>query len=194
MLGIILCGGASSRMGRDKGLLPSASGTWAEMMLEKLEELGIPVAISVNRTQAGQYTTTFPNIELIADNDSLPLKGPLAAVLSVHVKYPSEDLLVAACDMPLMDPIVLKELYKNYQKDSGYEGYVFTNEGEPEPLCGIYKANGLKTIKIMYERGQLAKHSMKFMLDHLIICRIPIPENWKIFFKNFNTHADMNGL
>jgi molybdopterin-guanine dinucleotide biosynthesis protein A len=194
MLGIILCGGASSRMGRDKGLLPSSSGTWAKMMLEKLKEFGFTVSISVNGTQPELYSTAFPDTELITDNDSLKLKGPLAALLSVHIKYPSEDLFVAACDMPLMDPVVLKELYNTYQKDSGYEGYVFTNEGEPEPLCGIYTANGLKTIKIWNEHGQLAKHSMKFMLDHLTISRIPIPENWKIFFKNFNSHADMNGL
>jgi molybdopterin-guanine dinucleotide biosynthesis protein A len=194
MLGVVLCGGASTRMGRDKGLFPSENGTWAEMILDKLKDLGIPSAISLNKSQYELYATAFPNTALIPDNDSLPLKGPLAAVLSVHVKYPTEDLFVVACDMPLLETVVLKELYKYYLKDPEKEGFVYTNEGEPEPLCGIYSAKGLTTIKYMYENGQLTKHSMKFMLDHLKICGIPIPENWKIFFRNFNAHADLNGL
>jgi molybdopterin-guanine dinucleotide biosynthesis protein A len=160
----------------------------------KLKDLGISSAISLNKSQFEQYAIAFPKIELILDNDSLPLKGPLAAVLSVHVKYPTVDLFVIACDMPLLETVVLIELYKYYLNNSEKEGFVYTNDGEPEPLCGIYSAKGLATSKSMYENGQLAKHSMKFMLDHLTICRIPIPENWKIFFRNFNAHADLNGL
>lgn len=194
MLGIILCGGASSRMGRDKGLLESDTGRWAEMMLENLKDIGTRSALSVNREQVEQYTAAFPKIELIIDNDSLPLKGPLAAVLSVHVKYPEEDLFVTACDMPFMDSIVLKELYNHYLEAPLKDGFVFTNDGEPEPLCGIYSAKALSSVKKMYDHGQLTRHSMKFMLDHLAVARIPISDNWKIYFRNINAHADLNGL
>ncbi|HEV3224482.1 MAG TPA: molybdenum cofactor guanylyltransferase [Puia sp.] len=194
MLGIVLCGGTSSRMGRDKGLLLSTNGTWAKKMLNNLRELGITSALSVNSNQFEQYATEFTKTELIVDSDLILLKGPLAAVLSVHAKYPLEDLFVTACDMPLMDTIVLKELFNNYLKDSGKACFVFTNEGEPEPLCGIYSAKGLAKIKTMYDGGQLVRHSMKFILDHLVTSLIPIPENWKIYFKNVNAHADLNGL
>src|SRR5258707_14339382 len=103
MLGIVLCGGASSRMGRDKGLFPTEKGNWAEKMLDNFKKLDIPGLLSVNRTQVDQYQLTFPDVELICDSDSLQIRGPLAAVLSVNLKYPMEDLFVAACDMPLMD-------------------------------------------------------------------------------------------
>jgi molybdopterin-guanine dinucleotide biosynthesis protein A len=194
MLGIVLCGGASSRMGRDKGLLLSTSGTWADKMMDNLSKLGIKSALSVNNNQFEHYTALFPATELIKDSDLILLKGPLAAVLSVHAEYPLEDLFVTACDMPLMDTIVLKELYNNYLKDSGKDCFVFTNDEEPEPLCGIYSARGLAKIKTMYDSGQLVRHSMKFILDHLVTSLIPIPENWKIYFKNVNAHADLNGL
>jgi molybdenum cofactor guanylyltransferase len=194
MLGVVLCGGASLRMGRDKGLLSSVDGSWAQVMLEKLQTLGMTAALSVNKNQFEQYTTAFPQIELIVDNDALPVKGPLAAVLSIHVKYPGEDLLVTACDMPLMDPDVLRELYDNYLMFRGKDGFVFTNDGEPEPLCAIYSAKGLSSIKDLLQAGQLTRHSMKFMLGHLEIARMPIPENRKPCFRNFNAHADLNGL
>jgi len=194
MLGVVLCGGASSRMGRDKGLLPSGSGNWADKMLDNLAQLGINCLLSVNRNQVDQYQVVFPHIELICDNDSLSIKGPLAAVLSVHLKYPTEDLFVTACDMPFMDAMVLKELHMRYKKESGENCFVFTNGSEPEPLCGIYSASGMNTIKHMYDRGELVRHSMKFMLDHLSVVRIPIPENWKTHFRNINAHADLNGL
>jgi molybdopterin-guanine dinucleotide biosynthesis protein A len=118
----------------------------------------------------------------------------LAAVLSIHVKYPGEDLLVTACDMPLMDPGVLKELYDNYLLFPGKGGYVFTSDGEPEPLCAVYSASGLSSIKHLLEAGELIRHSMKSMLGHLEMIRIPIPENRKVCFRNFNAHADLNGL
>ena len=194
MLGVVLCGGASLRMGRDKGLLSSADGSWAQLMLKKLQTLGMTAALSVNKNQFEQYRTAFPQIELIVDNDALPVKGPLAAVLSIHVKYPGEDLLVTACDMPLMEPGVLRELYDNYLMFPGKDGFVFTNDGEPEPLCAIYSAKGLSSIKDLLEAGQLTRHSMKFMLGHLEIARMPIPENRKPCFRNFNAHADLNGL
>jgi len=194
MLGIVLCGGASSRMGRDKGLFPTEKGNWAEKMLDNFKNLGIPGLLSVNSKQVDQYRSVFPGLELICDNDALLIKGPLAAVLSVHGKYPAEDLFVTACDMPKMELVVLQGLANQYKKEAGHDGYVYTNAGEPEPLCGIYSAGGLAVIKAIYDRGELLRHSMKFMLDHLSVVRIPIPETWKIYFRNINAHADLNGL
>ena len=150
--------------------------------------------VSVNQKQMASYSASFKNIELILDDDRILLKGPLAAVLSAHIKHREEDLFVTACDMPLMEPFVLQELYSNYLKNSDKQGFVFTNDDEPEPLCGIYTSGGLSEIRQLYESGQLLKHSMKFMLDHLSVFRISIPENWKIYFRNFNAHADLNGL
>ena len=181
-------------MGRDKGLLPAEKGNWAEKMLDNFNKLEIPGLLSVNRQQVVQYQTVFPGVELICDNDSLQIKGPLSAVLSVHLKYPAEDLFITACDMPLMDVIVLEELYNIYKRESGNNCFVYTNDGEPEPLCGIYSSEGLASIKAIHDRGELRKHSMKFMLDHLTVIRIPIPENWKPYFRNINAHADLNGL
>lgn len=194
MLGIVLCGGKSSRMGTDKGLLKSETGTWVQSAVTKLESLALPVKISVNKDQYPDYSSVFPPDKLITDEPSLQLRGPLYGVLSVYVHNPSEDLFILACDMPLIEPFLLEQLLQSYQANPQYDAFIYTNEGEPEPLCGIYRSTGLSEILEMYNAQQLSKHSMKFMLDHLNSFTIPIPEEHKKFFRNFNAHAELNGL
>lgn len=194
MIGIILCGGQSSRMGSDKGLLKLEANTWAQTAIDKMSALDIPIKISVNSKQYRDYEAVFPAADLITDDLTLSLKGPLLGVLSSHLKFPQEDLFVLACDMPLMEPSVLKTLYTVYQQETSFTAYVFTNEGEPEPLCGIYKAKGLSIILDMLVAGRLSKYSMKFMLEHLDMMSIPATDEQKKFFRNFNAHAELNGL
>jgi molybdopterin-guanine dinucleotide biosynthesis protein A len=194
MLGIILCGGQSQRMGSDKGLLKLEARTWAQTAVDKMAVLNIPVKLSVNKQQHPEYAAIFPVEDLIADNETLQLKGPLLGLLSCHLSFPAEDLFVLACDMPLMESSILTELYSTYQQQPEADAYVFTNDNEVEPLCGIYKAKGLSSIITLMKNGQLTKHSMKFMLDHLTVNSIAANEAQKKCFRNFNAHAELNGL
>ena len=206
MIGIVLCGGQSTRMGSDKGLLKALpppdwgigpkhkTNTWAQIAVNKLSELQLPIIISVNKHQLPDYSAFFPALQLVADNDSLLIKGPLSGVLSVHVKYPQEDMLILACDMPLMEPGLIKELLTQYNTQKANDAFIFTNDGEPEPLCGIYKAKALANIHHLYKTNQLPRHSMKYMLEHISTYSIPLPESKKNCFRNFNAHSELNGL
>lgn len=193
MLGIILCGGQSLRMGRDKGLLTTEAQTWAQAAYNKIAALGVPVKISVNGDQHAAYSVIFPDQDLITDDLSLPLKGPLLGVLSSHVQYPADDLIVLACDMPLMEPAVLKELYTDYERQPSFDAYIYTHDGEPEPLCGIYTSKALAKILTMHHNGSLPKHSMKFMLEQLSVNPIAATDDQKKYFSNFNAHTELNG-
>jgi len=62
------------------------------------------------------------------------------------------------------------------------------------PLCAIYRANGLAQIIQMLEKGQLTKHSMKFTIEHLDSFSVPLSDEQKRYFRNFNAHAELNGL
>jgi molybdopterin-guanine dinucleotide biosynthesis protein A len=181
-------------MGTDKGLLKLQTSTWAQSAVDKITGLQLPVVLSVNSDQYAAYTTIFSNQSLITDNNSLQLKGPLCGVLSVHIQYPLEDLLVLACDMPLMETGILNELMAHARQDKTGDAFVFTNDGEPEPLCSIYMSKGLAHILHLYHTGQLSKHSMKYMLEHIATRFIPLPEEQKKLFRNFNAHAELNGL
>lgn len=194
MLGIILCGGQSLRMGSDKGLLKLQAKTWAQTAIDKITTLHIPVKLSVNNKQYPEYAKIFSEEHLVADKTSLPLGGPLLGLLSCHIQYPAEDLFALGCDMPLMESSLLNELNTRYKQQPSHEAYIYTNDGEPEPLCGIYTSKGLMKIVDMMHNGRLIKHSMKFMIDHLDVNTIAVTDEQKKYFRNFNAHAELNGL
>jgi molybdopterin-guanine dinucleotide biosynthesis protein A len=193
MIGLILCGGQSSRMGTDKGLLATAATTWAQAAAGKLAALKLPCYLSVNNAQYARYATHFDSSTLIRDNNTITVHGPLQGVLSVHIEFPKEDLFILACDMPLMEISVLQQLFDSSKKHAA-DAYVFTNDGNFEPLCGIYTAAGLAHIIQLLKSNSLLKHSMKYTLEHLSVCTIALRPEQKQYFRNFNAHADLNGL
>ena len=194
MLGVVLCGGQSSRMGSDKGLLKPGDKTWVQIAIDKLNHFQLPVIISVNRDQYLQYSTVVPNDILITDNDSLQLRGPLCGVLSVHLKYPEEDLLVLACDMPLIDIDLIKRLVEKDNTETSVDAFIYANKGQPEPMPGIYKAKGLAHIHHLYATNQLVRHSMKYMLERISTSFTSLTDDKRSCFRNFNTHAELNDL
>lgn len=191
---VVLCGGQSSRMGSDKGLLLLEADTWVQTSVDCLSVFEPPALISVNQNQFNTYRNIFKEELLVVDNDSLQLKGPLKGVLSVHLCRPTDDLIVLACDMPLMTKNTIMLLNNSYEANPGYDAYVFTNNDLPEPLCAIYTAKGLSSIHEEYKQGKLLKHSMKYMIAKLNSFFIPIPNELLNDFRNFNAHSELNGL
>ena len=194
MLGVILCGGQSTRMGSDKGLLQFNDNNWAQIAIDKMASLQLPIVMSVNEKQYDQYTSVFGSIQLIKDDATLEIHGPLCGVLSVHEENPTEDLFALACDMPLMESSMLNKLFEHYKTNPGYQAYLYTTDGEPEPLCAIYTSEGLSMIIEIHQKGKLVRHSMKFMLELFHCFCISVTEEEKKYFSNFNAHAELNGL
>lgn len=196
MLGIVLCGGESKRMGTDKGLISAGNQSlaWSQIAAEKLASLGIPVMISVNPQQLEFYSHLFSADRIIVDNPDLSIRGPLYGILSVHIQNPEENLLVLACDMPLMHIDCLQKLIRRFSEEPLTDAVLYQNEGEPEPLCAVYSSNALKQLLSLYQNGDLTRHSMKFALGQLTVRKMEITEDEKKFFQNFNAHASLNGL
>src|SRR5678809_351136 len=99
MIGVALCGGQSTRMGTDKGLLMQNDLTWVDIAVSKLSSLQIPVIVSINKEQADIYSKRISVNRLIVDCDNISIKGPMLGMLSVHQEHPNDDLIVLACDM-----------------------------------------------------------------------------------------------
>jgi molybdopterin-guanine dinucleotide biosynthesis protein A len=194
MLGVVLCGGQSTRMGTDKGLINVQQGTWAQNTEQKLSGLSLPVVFSVNSDQHNLYRNSLPLASLIHDDPSLSMKGPLLGVLSVHLHNPKEDLFILACDMPLMETFLLKELSEAYFQNNSKDAFIFSIQGEAEPLCGIYTARILASFLSLYTEGLLNRYSMKYLLEQINVLMIPAPAAYEKYFTNVNTHAALNGL
>ena len=194
MIGVVLCGGQSLRMGTDKGLLNHQDKLWAKLAADKLTSIGLQVKFSVNPTQEEKYNNYFDKAHLITDAQSLDIKGPLLGVLSAHLANPNDDLFLLACDMLLMETDVLKKLKQTFAASKAFDAYIFIKNEQQEPLCGIYTSAGLKKILLMLQNGKLVKHSMKFVLSNLKVCDIIVEDKDYRCFDNFNSHAEVNGL
>jgi molybdenum cofactor guanylyltransferase len=193
MIGVILCGGESTRMGKDKGLILRENKTWVEWTIEKMQTLHIPVVVSVNSRQKEAYERTLPGRIFITDDPALGIRGPLAGLISVHLHYPADDLFVLACDLPFMEASILQYLYGRYLQNNSFQAYLYTYDSEPEPLCSIYTAGALAAILKLHRENRLVRHSLKYMLRQLVVDSHPLGDQQKYAFTNANTPPGMAG-
>jgi len=171
MTGVVLCGGASRRMGKDKGLIKEEDLTWVERSVLLMESLGIPVVISLREEQQDEYKSIFDNrksIRWIPDLTELTVQGPLKGILSVHLSIPEEDLFIISVDMPYMQLTLLQKLLVYYQKviqgeqPDIIEHYIIPRSHFGlEPLCCIYFSFWLKEIV----RMKLNDYSLKKLIQ-----------------------------
>jgi molybdopterin-guanine dinucleotide biosynthesis protein A len=145
LTGVILCGGKSRRMGRDKGLLKIGDTSWAQYIAGKLAPWQLPVVYSINCTQEEAYGDLIPREQLIMD--ALGLPGPLEGLFSVHARFPDRDLLLLACDMPDLDAPTLQGIINAYRSGDPYDFYVYQEDSPgksfAQPFGGIYTSTGL---------------------------------------------------
>jgi molybdopterin-guanine dinucleotide biosynthesis protein A len=141
LLGVVLCGGESRRMGRDKGLLGKDGVPWAQFIAEKVAPFDLPVIFSVRPGQTPAYRAAIPEGDFLEDR--LNLGGPLNGLLSAHELFPGKDILLLACDMLDLDEVTIRDLIGIY-RDGGYEYYVYQlGSGFFQPFCGIYTGGAL---------------------------------------------------
>ena len=177
-------------MGNDKGMMPLQSSTWAEYVASVISSVCNTTVLSVNENQYEAYSNLLTNSIIILDGD-IEVNGPLKGVLTVHLKYPSEDLLVLACDMIDMNKEVLKLLIEEHQSNANYDASVYKNEEQIEPLCAIYSSQALSKLHELLITNQLFKHSMIHALEQVNTNYIPLPVKWKTAFRNYNSPEDL---
>jgi molybdopterin-guanine dinucleotide biosynthesis protein A len=187
LLGVILCGGESSRMGSDKGLLPIRNTIWAKYMHEKLAALHIPVVYSINPHQVDSYSEYISRDVTVIDNSEVP--GPVNGLLSAHLQYPHNNLLLMACDMLDLDTATITAIVNDYIADSTFDFYVYQDEEYAQPFCGIYTMTGLEKVAGRLMIGRLQQHSFQAILDEGYTRRLPISN--KTVFRNYNSQEDI---
>jgi molybdenum cofactor guanylyltransferase len=185
LLGVVLCGGESKRMGSDKGLLHLNGKTWAEHIADKLKQQNLPVVISINEKQSAAYKNVFAEKDLIVDQ--LPMHGPLNGLLTVHQKFPVKDILLMACDLIDMNAAILQELIIIYENNQA-EYFAYEENNFFQPLCAIYTATALGSLQERLTNGSLANYSFQYILNNSNTFRLHTSEAKA--FANYNSPED----
>lgn len=114
MIGVVLAGGRSSRLGRDKTRLHLHGSEQPPMLihtLDLLREVCTEVAISCRVPfDPASFPSFAANLDAIPQiADQMPDQGPLGGILScLHAL--GGPLLVLSCDLPCMDLATLRRL------------------------------------------------------------------------------------
>lgn len=186
--GLVLSGGESRRMGRDKGLISTETTTWANRAGTLLRSVDLPVSVLIREAQRPAYTTQIlSDFELLSDLD-LPVGGPLKGLLSFHVRYPQADVLVLPCDMQNLTTGLLRELIDFYGEVPDAEAWVFEVGERVQPFPGIYSAGWLGAVSEKMQSENLPRHGLVHLLDSAkTASRVGKDES---AFRNFNSPVD----
>lgn len=138
LYGLVLVGGESRRMGRDKALLSYGGGTTQlERTVGLLQAVCEKVFVSQRKEQAFQVPS---GTEAIYDSVE-DAKGPLCGILSAMHAHPQGHWMVLACDLPYLKVDTLEKLIRSFQSEpQQLTAYRSSHDGLPEPLCAIYPA------------------------------------------------------
>lgn len=125
---IILSGGKSSRMGRDKAELLYRGKTFLEIQMEKGRQLGIEDILV-----SGYKGTLKANVV----PDRFAEQGPLGGLCACLAAAKEEWSLVVTVDMPLIPPEELARLLAASSQSCKKAVILKTGEQE-QPLIGVY--------------------------------------------------------
>ena len=145
---VIMTGGMSSRMGRDKGSLPFGGETLLSRMITRWTGVFDGVAVSVDR--AGRYGP-LPVPELA---DLRPNAGPMAGLEAALALSGADMVFLTAVDLPFSDPALARHLAR--LRGDADVCLIRRADGRPEPLFACYAASCLPVVSQSLDRGERA--------------------------------------
>jgi molybdenum cofactor guanylyltransferase len=133
--GLVLTGGRSTRMQRDKAALRYGGSSQLERAMALLTPLVARAYVSVRADQnSDPLRARFAQI--VDRHENL---GPIAGLLAAQERHPEVAWLVLACDLPLLDAATLTHLLRARVPARTATAYRSSHDGLPEPLCAIYE-------------------------------------------------------
>lgn len=133
--GLILAGGSSSRMRRDKAALLYGGKSQLDRAFELAGRHVSPVFVSVRAGQTADPTRAQRPMIV----DSVQGEGPMAGIRSAFGAHPHAAWLVLACDLPFVSDAVLARLLRDRDATGLATAYRSAHDGLPEPLCAIWE-------------------------------------------------------
>jgi molybdopterin-guanine dinucleotide biosynthesis protein A len=178
--GFVLVGGLSTRMGRDKALLPVSGSTLVEQVARRV------------RRVAGTVTLVGPperyrslGFPVIADR--VTGCGPLGGVYTALSSTSAQWNLVVACDMPEVSENLMEDLFRTAETAAADCVVPQTAQGL-DPLCAVYHRRCSAAAKAAIDRKILKMHDFVSILhgvawpvsDHSLLANVNTPEDWGV--------------
>ncbi len=135
LYGLVLAGGSSSRMQRDKAALEYEGQSQLARAAQLLQRHVQRVFVSVRPAQAQDpLRRTWPLII-----DCLDGEGPIVGIRSALAAHPDAAWLVIACDLPFLSDSALEHLIGRRRPEASATAYRSAHDALPEPLCAIWE-------------------------------------------------------
>ena len=180
---VLLAGGRSTRMGRDKAALPWAGGALWQHQLATLQATGAgEVCIAGPRT--GSYAACgLPILE-----DRTPHVGPLASLETALSRAPY--IVVLAIDMPAMRADFLCELMRTALRNQ--RSVIPEIESHFEPLAAVYVSSiGVLVDEALRGPDRSLHRLVRIALRSNLALTYLVPTESRAFFRNLNTPEDL---
>jgi molybdopterin-guanine dinucleotide biosynthesis protein A len=178
---IILVGGQSRRMGRDKAHLPTGAGTLLERIVDRLSPVVAEVIV------AGGPPLSIPAVRWVPDSRSG--LGPLAGMAAGLAALSGNLAWVVACDLPDVEPGVGELLFDSA---SDVDAVVPRLDGRPECLCAVYRNSLAARILTLLDAGE---RRVTALLDGVRVRYVEAAELRRVdpelrSFRNLNTEDE----
>jgi molybdopterin-guanine dinucleotide biosynthesis protein A len=193
VFGLVLAGGLSSRMRRDKATLEYRGKSQLERAYELAARHLPEVFVSVRAGQAADPSRArYPLIV-----DSVPGEGPIAGIRSALAAHPEVAWLVLACDLPFLSDAALSQLLAERDPAASATAFRSTHDGLPEPLCAIWEPKSAAELGAYQAahghcpRKFLMRHGATILepRDHRALDNINTPDEYRDALRSFDAET-----
>ena len=178
----ILCGGKSSRMQSEKGLVLFQGKPFVEHIIQAILPITEQVKL-ITATKEYDYLPYQKIPDIILD------KGPLGGIYTALTNSETEFNLILSCDIPLISTELLSELISKHNNEA--QVTVFASESRLHPLIGIYSKKVLPVIKSAIDNDELKMMDLLAKIPHQIL---NIDESENFHLTNINSVDELNDL
>lgn len=181
LYGVVLAGGYSSRMGRDKAFIYYDGLPMYQRVFQLISPLCSRVIVSCRAEQEN----LFSGMPVVVD--AYPSRGPLTGLLSAFLKYPQVAWLTVPIDMPRLDTAFLEQqLIKRRNLTVDATVIRETIQSFIQPLLGIYEP---ASHPIMLRRFQTGHFSLRGLIEELNVTLVEFSDHQQIL-ANYNLPGD----
>jgi molybdopterin-guanine dinucleotide biosynthesis protein A len=177
--GIIIAGGKSTRMGKDKAFIKYNGKMLIEYAVSVITPIVNSIIISSNNSQ------NIKNFNIVSD--IYKNTGPIAGIYSCIKASQTFANIVVPCDTPFVSTGLLKMLITEFQKNKNIDAVVpRLPDGKIEPLIAVYTKNILSETKKAIENKD---YKLVNLLSNINTKYFDITDTEQ--FKNINTPNDL---